>query len=195
MNIYCDTNQFLALPFCGTHPKPRGERGFSKHYNLCFYPKIGHGICEIRRILCTCVGFTSMLEKPFISGILSKKQAHCQPVTNCTYFPVLVSYSNWNIIELTPKSTPFGGFDDMHQVVLDVISENMDFLVQSGMYYAINTYYTTDNVLYVIQFISEAYTLQNNTTIYGQVIPSGELVFKAKYLCSMQGNTNWYWKK
>ena len=34
--------------------------------------------------------------------------------------------------------------------------------------------------------------LQNNTQIYGQVISAGELVFKAKYICSMQENYNWY---
>ena len=53
------------------------------------------------------------------------------------------SYNNWNIIELTPKSTPFEAFDDIHKVVLDGISNNMASLVQSGMYGAINTYDTT----------------------------------------------------
>ena len=71
----------------------------------------------------------------------------------------------------------------------------MASLDQSGMYVAINTDETTTNVFYVIQFISEAYTLQNNTQIDGQVISSGELVFKTQYLCSVQENTNWYWKQ
>ena len=39
---------------------------------------------------------------------------------------------------------------------------------------------------YVIPFISDAYTLQSNTTIDGQVISAGGLVVKAKYICSMQ---------
>ena len=30
---------------------------------------------------------------------------------------------------------------------------------------------------------------------YGQVISAGELVVKEQYLCSMQENTNWYWKQ
>ena len=65
----------------------------------------------------------------------------------------------------------------------------------SGVYGAINTDDNTSNGLYVIQFISEACTLQNNTTIYGQVISSGELFIKAQYIYSMQENTNWYWKQ
>ena len=71
----------------------------------------------------------------------------------------------------------------------------MASLVQSGMYGYINTDDTTTNGLYVIQFLSEAYTLNNNTTIDGQVISDGELVVKAKYLFSMQENKNWYWKQ
>ena len=37
--------------------------------------------------------------------------------------------------------------------------------------------------------------LQNNTKTDGQVISDSELVVKAQYLCSMQENTNWHWRK
>ena len=70
----------------------------------------------------------------------------------------------------------------------------MASLFQSGMYGAINKDDTTTNGFYVIQFLSDAYTLQNNTTIDGQVISADELFVKEKYPCSMQENTNWYWK-
>ena len=63
------------------------------------------------------------------------------------------------------------------------------------MYGAINTDDTTTNGFYVIKFLSEAYTLKNNTTIDGQFISAGGLVFKAQYLISMQENTNWYRKQ
>ena len=95
-------------------------------------------------------------------------------------------YNNCNIIHLTPKSIPSEAFDDIHQVVLDGISENMASLLQLGMYGSINTDDTTTNGFYVIQFLSDAYTIQNNTTIDGQVIYAGELVFKEQYLCYIQ---------
>ena len=112
-----------------------------------------------------------------------------------TYWPVLGTYKNWNIINLKPKSIPSEAFDKIHQVVLDIISESMASLVQLDMYGAINTNDTTTNGLYVIQFLSYAYTLQSNTKIDGQVISDGELVVKAQYLCSMQEKNNWYWKQ
>ena len=126
----------------------------SKYYHLRFYPKLGHGICAIFRIPCAYVGCTSILDKPWISGIPSNKQARYQPVTNCTYWTVLGSYNNWIIIELKPKSLTFEAFDEIHQVVLDGLSEHRDSLFSSGIYGAINTNDTTGNGLYGIQLIS-----------------------------------------
>ena len=71
----------------------------------------------------------------------------------------------------------------------------MASLVESGKYGAINTTDMTTNGFYVIIFESEAYTQQDNTTIDGQVITSGELVVKAQYLCYMKVDTNWYWNQ
>ena len=86
-------------------------------------------------------------------------------------------------------------FDEIHQVVLDGISDNMTSLVESGKYVAINTPDTSTNGFYVIIFKSGAYTIQENTTIDGQILIAGELVVNAKYLCSMQVDTNWYWNQ
>ena len=86
---------------------------------------------------------------------------------------------------MSPKSIYFEAFDDIHKVVLDRISENMASLVQSGIYGTINIDDTTKNGLYVIQFISEVYMLNNNKTIDGQVISAGALGVKAQYICSM----------
>ena len=71
----------------------------------------------------------------------------------------------------------------------------MALVVQSGKYGAINTDDTTKNGYYVIKFISEAYTMKNNTTIEGKMISSGELVVREQYIFSLQENTNWYWNQ
>ena len=44
-------------------------------------------------------------------------------------------------------------------------------------------------------FTSESYTLQDNTTIDGQIITAGGSVDKAQYICSLQVDTNWYWNQ
>ena len=81
VKMYCNTNQFPTLPFCGPHYKPHGARGMGKHYHLRVYPKLGMGVCAILRIKCACVACTSMLDKTWISGISSDKQERYKPVT------------------------------------------------------------------------------------------------------------------
>ena len=74
---------------------------------------------------------------------------------------------------MSKKSTPYGTFDEIHQVVLDGISDNMASLVESGKYGAINTTDTETNLFYVIMFTSEVNTLQDNTKIDGKIRTAG----------------------
>ena len=70
MRIYRNTNKFSELNFCGPHSKPHGTMGLSKHYHFRFDPKLSNGVCEICRITFACAAWTSMLDKPWIYGIL-----------------------------------------------------------------------------------------------------------------------------
>ena len=106
VKIYCNTNQFPELPFCGPHSKTRGARGLSKHYHLRFDTKIGNGVCAFFRIPCACVACASIIDKPWISGIPSDEQERYKTFTVCPYWIVLGSFNNWNIIILSHKSTP-----------------------------------------------------------------------------------------
>ena len=129
MQIYCNPNQFPVLPFCGPHSKTHGARDLGKHYHLRFDPQLGMGVRAIIRIPCACVACTSMMDKPWISGISSDKQERYKPITKCNYWPVLGAFNNWNIIQLSSKSTSSDTFDEIHQVILDGISDNMASLV------------------------------------------------------------------
>ena len=100
-----------------------------------------------------------MLYKPWISGIPSGTQEHYKHVTKCTSWPVIISFNNWNIIQLSPKSTSSDTFDEIQQVVLDGISDHMASLVEPRTYGAINKTATTTNGFYGIIFTSGAYTL------------------------------------
>ena len=125
VKMYCNRNQFPELSFYGSHSKTHGAIGLSKHCNLRFYTKLGMGVCAIHRIPCACVACTSKLDKPCISGISSDKQERYKPVTKCTYWPVLWAFNNWDIIHLSQKSNSSDTIYEIHQIVLDGISDNM----------------------------------------------------------------------
>ena len=55
VKIYCNTNKFSELPFCGPHSKPHVTKGLSKYYHFRSDPKICNGVCAILRITCDCV--------------------------------------------------------------------------------------------------------------------------------------------
>ena len=99
VRMYCNTSKLPELPFCGTHSKPHGANGLSKHYHLRFDPKLYNGVCLIHRIPCTCDACTSMLDKPGISVIQPYEKERYKPVTKCTYWLLLGSFNNWNIIQ------------------------------------------------------------------------------------------------
>ena len=58
VKMYCNTNKFPTLPFCGPHSKHHGARGLGKHYHLRFDPKLAMGECAIFHIPCACVACT-----------------------------------------------------------------------------------------------------------------------------------------
>ena len=62
--------------------------------------------------------------------------------------------NNWNIIQLSHKSTPSEESDGIYQVVIDGISDNMALLVESVKNGAINKTDTSTNGFYVIMFQS-----------------------------------------
>ena len=101
-----------------------------------------------------------MIEKPWVTGITEHQQPLYQPIKDCTYWPVLGSFNNWNILQLSHKATTSEEIDKINLVLLDGISDNMAALVQSVKYGSINTTYTTTMGYYVIKSVSEAYKLQ-----------------------------------
>ena len=46
---------------------------------------------------------------------------------------------------------------------------------------------------FVIEFVSDAYTLHYYTTRYRQISSDGEIFFKEQFLSFTQENKNWYW--
>ena len=90
----------------------------------------------------------------------SQQQTLYQPVKYFTYWPVLGYFNNCNILQLSHKATSCEDIDKINKVLLDGISENMVALVETGKYGDINTKNTTTMDYYVINFMSEAYTLK-----------------------------------
>ena len=73
---------------------------------------------------------------------------------------MLGSFNNCNIIQISHTAKSCEEIDKINQFVIDGISDYMSSLVKTGKYGALNKTGTTTMGYYVIKFISEAYTLQ-----------------------------------
>ena len=103
-------------------------------------------------------------------------------VQDCTYWPVLGVFNNYDVIAFPNKNTTTEEFDEINQVFLEDINDNMVSMVQSGKYGATNTTNTTKMGYFVIKYVLDAYTLQEVTTYDDKIITAGELIVKAQYL-------------
>ena len=61
---------------------------------------------------------------------------------DCTYWPVLGAFNNWNIMNFTNKGKCLEDFGDIHKGVLDGIGDNIASLLQTGKYGSISTTYS-----------------------------------------------------
>ena len=113
----CVSTQFQVLLFCGPHANPHIGRDLSKHNHLRLDPKLGNGKCEIRQIPCAWIACTNMLDKPWVIGSDPTRKLRYQPVEDYKYCPVLGSFNNWNITQLTNEKTTNEYFDAVHKVV------------------------------------------------------------------------------
>ena len=164
-------------------------RGLRKQYHLQLNPKLGHGKCAILWIPCAYIACTTMLDNPWARKVYHNKQPHYQPVIDCTYWPMLDAFNNWNITQLTNKTTSSENFDAVHKVVLYGTGDNMASLVHWCKYGAISSVDLTTTGQYVIKYLSEPYKLQENQTMYAKVINACALVVKAEYLSIMKSKT------
>ena len=91
---------------------------------------------------------------------------------------MLDSFKNWNIFHFTNKTTCSDVFYEVYHFLLDGITVNMTSLVQNGWYGLINAAYTTTLGYYVVKYISENFTLQDDIATYWKVMMEVELVVK-----------------
>ena len=82
-------------------------------------------------------------------------------------------FNKFNIIKFTNKIGSSENFDSVQKVVLYGIIDNKDSLLQLGKYGAINPADPTTMVFYVINYLSEPYTLHEYQTIDGKISKAG----------------------
>ena len=90
------------------------------------------------------------------------------------------------------SSTPEEELVNIHIIVMDSVTLNISAIVYKYIYGAINIDDPKVEGLYVLQFTSMAYTLQDSIYVKFDTIPEGKLVCYSKYMRPAQDNLRWY---
>ena len=124
VKMYFVTKQFTTLKCCVPLAKPHGLWGLIKNNHLWLDPKLGHGICEIHQKPSACVSCTTMSDNKWSPGVSRTENPYCQHVLYYKNWPMLGTYNNWNIINLTNEYISIEYFDDIQNVFLDLINQH-----------------------------------------------------------------------
>ena len=124
VKMYFVTKQFTTLKCCVPLAKPHGLWGLIKNNHLWLDPKLGHGICEIHQKPSACVSCTTMSDNKWSPGVSRTENPYCQHVLDYKNWPMLGTYNNWNIINLTNEYISIEYFDDIQNVFLDLINQH-----------------------------------------------------------------------
>ena len=111
---------------------------------------------------------------------------------DCRYASVLDKYNNWVIMGFDGKETDDADFTEIHKVIIDGRILNMVGAVKVDGFGAIDTDDRESSGYYIVQFISELYTLQKAVEVDGQHYPPGEIVCKGRYFSPSQQDSMWY---
>ena len=109
---------------------------------------------------------TTILNKPWYSSVSNTEQTLYKPVLKCTYSTVLVTYNNYNAVNFKNKYTPVEDFYDIHEVVLDGISETTALPVQTVNCGFIITTDITTMRYYVVKFFQMLRNYKRKTPNY-----------------------------
>ena len=82
-----------------------------------------------------------MLDRTWSYGVTHTVQPQHQPIVDLIYWPVLVTYNKWNIINFKNKYTYIEYFDDIFRFFLEGIIEYMVSIVKIGNYFIVSKIY------------------------------------------------------
>ena len=104
--------------------KTRERNTFIFHHNYRVDTELGKGVCDISWISCACTDCVNQFDKYLLPTISTSSQPRYAYIENCDYKKTLKHYNDWIIITLLDNNAPHVEFDNIHEFILAVISNN-----------------------------------------------------------------------
>jgi hypothetical protein len=175
-------------------PKKGEFNGLRAHYNIRTDPDIGINYAALRRVACGCESCKEQLGRPWVLPCIDvAAQPRYGQNKECTLWPSYEGGNDWKICRLVPKTeVDKKGARESHHSVLSAMEARMSLMIREGELGAIGTADKATMGYYVFKWLSEPYTLQEETEGMSGMICMGMMVVDALYFNQVGRAPHWY---
>jgi hypothetical protein len=159
----------------------------------------------MRRIPCACEACLEQLKQPWDAKLERKDQPrYSKGDQKCELWPIFEGLNDWHIVELSRVPAKIAALEklaqeelfDAQDTILNGIAEEMAEGIEAGKIGAFSTEDEETSGYYLVEWKSEAYTLQEDKVLTEFDPPlelqAGELVVNATYLNLVPRAPLWY---
>ena len=124
VDIYWEYRKFPRHQVAVKKFKMRGRNTILSHYNYTVDTKLSKCVSAICGIPCACPSCFSQLDKYWLPNIVQSYQPRYYRVGSCYYNKIFDHYNYWIIVELLDNKKPQFEVDNIHVLIITVISTN-----------------------------------------------------------------------
>ena len=174
---------------------PKGKfNGLRAHYNIRTDSDLGIDYAALRRVACGCELCKEQLGRPWVLPCVDvAAQPRYGQNKECTLWPSYEGGNDWKICRLVPKTeADKKGARESHHSVLGAMEAHMSLMIREGEVGAIGTADEATMGYYVVKWLSEPYTLQEETEGMSGMIGVGTMVADMLYFNQVERARHWY---
>jgi hypothetical protein len=197
--IECNTyeaysmNDVKAIPNFKIELEKGNYNGIRAYYNIRTDPDLGVGWVALRRVACGCGACKAQLKKPWLPRVDRRKQPRYDVNKECDLWASYEGANNWRISQLVAQTVEDErGAREGNKSILNAMEVRIASMIRSGEIGAVAT--TDENAMgyYIVEWMSDPYSLQEDTEGMAGVMDAGTLVADAIFYNRVEGAPYWY---
>jgi hypothetical protein len=173
---------------------PKGQfNGICAHYNICTDLDLGMGWAALHWVACTSGPCKDQLQRLWVLRGNITVQPRYAVNNDCKLWPSYKGANNWKICALVPKTEADKKMvSESLRCILNRLEACMSLMIRKGHIGAVGTTDKAAMGYYLVKWLSEPYTLQEDSEGMSGMIPAGSMVVDGLYFNRVQHAPLWY---
>ena len=167
--------------------------GIHAYYNIRTDPDLGIGWAALRHVACGCEPCKAQLKTPWVPRVDKGVQPRYARNEMCDLWPSYEGANDWRICQLAPKTKEDErGARDSNKCILNAMEVRISLMIREGEDGAVATTDEAAMGYYIVKWLSEPYSLQEDTEGMSGVIGASVMVADALFYNRVERAPYWY---